>query len=244
MIDKTDNIYYKLADHESYTRHGKSGETLWTPGVEHVATGGGVKLCTIDVIHAYRHPLLAAFLNPVHGDFRSPILWEACGSKVVADDSLKIGVKRLTVKLRLELPVFTTKQSVTAAIRIALELTGEWDGKTSFAAWAAGWISDKDRSEAAAEAAAKAARDARATRIAAWAAGATAEIADDDARAAWNAETAVRAAEAAARTARVAEAADEAAWTAAGAARTAKAADFPVFTSALVKILEEVYAGK
>ena len=227
MIDKTDNVYYKLTDHESYTRHGKSGETLWTPGVEHVATGGGVKLCTIDVIHAYRHPLLAAFLNPVHGNFRLPVLWEACGSKVVADDGLMIGVKRLTVKRRLELPVFTTKQSVTAAIRIALELTGEWDGKTSFAAWAAGWISGKDRSEAAAEDAAKAA-GARATgRIAYW----TAEA------------TAARAARAAAWAA--AEVAAAAVWAARAAAWAARATvDFPVFTSALVKILEEVYAGK
>ena len=225
MIDKTDNIYYKLTDHESYTRREEPGETLWTPGVEHVARGEGVELCTSAVIHAYRHPLLAAFLNPIHIVLKSPLLWEALGGPVVADDGLQIGVKRLTAMCKLTVPVFTIEQLTTAAIRIALELTGWWCGKKSFAAWAAGWISGKDRS---------AARAADVASVTAYLS--AAEIYWQAAWAAWAARAAAWAA---------AEVAAAAVWAARAAAWAARATvDFPVFTSALVKILEEVYAGK
>ena len=158
---------YKLTDRDGYTRRGQSGETHWVPGEVHTAMGKGNELCSSAMIHAYRHPLLAALMNPIHAKIVNPLLWEVDTDAVVADDGCKIGAKSMSVVRAIPMPALTLEQSVTVAIRIALELTGNWDGRAAFAEWADGWISGKDRSWAAAEAARDAAEAAKAAAMAA-----------------------------------------------------------------------------
>jgi hypothetical protein len=263
-------IVYKLTDSGHYTRRGNTGETKWVPGVEVRATGNGARLCTRDVIHAYAHPLLAAFLNPIHARLTNPILWRGETTAIVANDGVKLGVKALTLTEPMPLPVFSSSQLARAAILIALELAPSWKGKARFEQWAKNWLNRHDRSERAARAAGAAAAAAAAARAAvaraAWAAAREAGAARATVAEAWAAaeasaaeaaaRTAERAAEAAARTAeRAAEAAEaEAAWAAWAAEAAARAAEATVaaawawagtpeeFSAKLIKILERVRA--
>ena len=61
---------YKLTDARGYTRR----FTHWGEGITHTAQGKGTNMCSPDVIHAYEHPLLAVFMNPIHRNFQSPLL--------------------------------------------------------------------------------------------------------------------------------------------------------------------------
>src|SRR5205823_448610 len=92
----------------------------------------------------------------------------------------------LTTVKKIALPVVTTEQKVRFAILCALEVYKE----PSFVAWAADWMSGKDRIQRAAEAAAEAAEAEAAEAAEAEAAEAAAEAAE----AAYAARSAVRAA--------------------------------------------------
>ena len=186
---------YKLTNQDDTTFKG----TKWGKGVTHKATGKDEHLCSSGFIHAYRDPHQAVFMNPIHGNFQNPHIWE-CEGDVVIDDTTKVGCKSMTTIKRTRLPRMTTMQRVEIAIHLALIVYKEKDFKT----WADNWLSGKDRSRTAAEAAADAAEAAAARTAkaaAAWAA-------------AWAATKAADAAVAKA----AAGAAAEAAWAAAGAA--------------------------
>jgi hypothetical protein len=215
---------YKLTDRDGYTRRGSSNEMKWEPGqtVEAQGTGG---LCTDGVIHAYRDPLLAVLLNPVHADYKDPLLWEAAGANVIDEKADKLGVKSLRVIKHIPLPEITREARIRFAIACALEVYSE----ATFVQWACVWLSGKDRSAEAAEPAA-----ARAARAAAAAA---------EEAAAW----AARAAEAAAWSAAASEAAEAwaawsaaawAAWSAAAAAEAWSAAAEPPRWQRLAEIAQ------
>ena len=179
---------YKLTngDGQSY------GGTQWGKGITHKAIGLGTGLCTKDVIHAYKSPLLALLLNPTHANISKPQLWEAEG-EIVADDGLKVGCKELTTVKRMRVPKITTEHRVRFAILCALEVYD--DGK--FRAWARAWLDGSDRSKAAAETVARAARavwPARAAKAAAAAAREAVKAAASKAVAVWAVEAAARAA--------------------------------------------------
>jgi hypothetical protein len=143
---------YKLTDREGYTRLGHPNQLLWRAGVTHTAAGDGTKLCTDGVIHAYIHPLLAVFLNPLHANFPNYRLWEAEGEVVVREGELKVGVKALTITQELPVPRVTTEHRVRFGIACA------WScGSEEWRLWARRWLSGDDRT---AEAAAEAAREA------------------------------------------------------------------------------------
>ena len=207
---------YKLTkqDHTTY------GGMKWGPGVSHRATGdkaGG--LCTSGYIHAYTDPNLAVLLNPIHGNFSNPVLWEGEG-KIYETDGLKVGCRQFTAVKEIKLPKFTTDQRIAFAIFCAQEVYDDEEYKK----WAVDWLSGKDRSAEAARAAGDAAEDAAgaagdAAEDAAGAAGAAAGAAS----AAWDAAGAARAAWDAAWAARAAWDAAWAAWAAAGAAAGAAA---------------------
>ena len=186
---------YKLTDSCGKTW----GGTLWGAGVSHSGTGEG-GLCGPGWIHAYEHPLIAVLLNPIHGDFENPRLWEAEGEVGLRDGQLKCGCKTLTTVREIPLPKITTEMRVRFAILCAKEVCAclAWN------AWADKWLSGEDRTQAAAEAA-EGRAEARAE--AAWAESRAAARAE-----AWTARAAERAA-ALAAAARVAErAAALAAW--------------------------------
>ena len=179
--------YYKLTNRKYRTRSG----TQWGEGVTHKATGSGTELCSADVIHVYDHPLKAAIFNPIHAAIVKPVLWECEIDKVVANDSLKVGVKSCTTIRQIPLPELTLNQRVRFAILCALKVYHE----KSFTEWAKNWMDGNNRTAEAAEAAAWAAAEAAG---AAEAAAEAAEAAEAAVRAAWAAGAAARAAGAAA----------------------------------------------
>ena len=120
--------YYKLTDSNLKTQ----SETLWGVGVTHTATGKGHQLCSGDCIHVYDHPLKAAFFNPIHANFRSPILWECRVRAVKARDNTKVGVKTCTTIKQIPLPEITTEQRVRVAIYCALVVYSD----AKFVQWA------------------------------------------------------------------------------------------------------------
>jgi hypothetical protein len=214
--------WYKLTDKDGYTRKGKENECLWGENITHIATGKGSLLCSRDLIHVYRNPLIASFMNPSHADFKNPLLWE-CEAKGDCnhDGQLKSGFKTVTTIRRIDLPVITLEQRIRISIYCALKQYSA----PSFVKWANAWLDGSDRS---ARAAARAADRAEAERVAeaeraaaAWAA----EAAEAAATAAWVAEAAAWAAWAA----EAATAAAGAAW-AAWAAESAAGAKFDLLT--------------
>ncbi len=143
---------YKLTDKDGRTR----GATQWGEGVTHVATGNvNQGLCSSGFIHAYEHPFVAVFMNPIHGNFKNPQLWEAEGEASARDGALKCGVRSLTTVRRVDLPVITSDQRVRIAIYCALACRRS----SEFKKWAVAWLDGSDRSKGAAAAAAAAAED-------------------------------------------------------------------------------------
>jgi hypothetical protein len=178
---------YKLVDENWNTRN----EMEWAIGQTNRAIGPGSALCTRGVLRAYTHPLLAVLMNPIHSNFKHPVLLEVVSGEVVAHDGIEVGAKDMTSARILPLPEVTTEQRVRYAIYCALSVRTD----PGFAAWADNWLSGADRSPGAAGAAWEAAIRAEA-RAEARAAGAAWDAAiRAEARAAW--EAAASAAEAA-----------------------------------------------
>jgi hypothetical protein len=101
---------YKLTDGSGRTRN----ETQWGEGITHSGTGEG-PLCSWGWVHAYEHPLLAAFLFPLHVTWRTLRLWEAEGEIVIRDGQLKCGCRTLTTTKEIPLPEISTAQRVKFA---------------------------------------------------------------------------------------------------------------------------------
>ncbi len=146
---------YKVTDEDGCTRN----DTQWGNGVTHKATGNGTTLCSDGFIHAYRDPILASLVYKVPVSYRKPKLWEAEG-KIVLEDILKCGCKKLTVVKEIKWPKITLEQKVEFAILCALAIGGR---SQAYLAWACGWLSGKDRTKKSADAAADAAYDAAAS---------------------------------------------------------------------------------
>jgi len=194
---------YKLTRQNNTTYN----NCLWGEGITHETDGIG-RLCGAGWLHAYSHPLLAVFLNPIHADIENPKLWECIGEgEYLNDNGLKCGFTRLTTVKEISLPEVTTEQRIAFAILCAMEVCGDPEWST----WADNWLRGNDRTETAARAAYWA---ADADLVAYWAAGAARAAAESACEAA--SEAASEAARAAARAARAADwAAGEAAdWAA------------------------------
>ena len=143
----TEFLDCKLTDENGCTFNG----TQWGAGVTHSAAEADGPLCSESWIHYYRHPLLAAFMNPVHGGFKQPTLWSVKVTGATKHDGqLKSGAKSVTTLQKIDLPLITTEQRVEIAIRCALLQYKE----PTFVSWAEDWVSGKDRSAVAAAAAA------------------------------------------------------------------------------------------
>lgn len=134
---------YKLTDVHGRT----SNQTQWGEGVTHTAPGKG-PMCSPGWLHAYTDPLLAVFLNPIHGNFKHPILWEAEGDVGIEDCGLKVGCTKLTTVKQMPLPEVTREHRVAFGILCAMEVCED----TEWRDWAQKWLSGEDRSERAAAA--------------------------------------------------------------------------------------------
>ena len=152
-------IVYKLTDvkHQTYNRL-QWGENI----TNRVEIPSRTKLCSKDLIHYYHDPLVAMFVNPIHGDYQPAVLWEAQTDCDRAGDGLKFGSWELTTKHILPIPQISTEQRVRFALYIVLHT---YDNP-AYTKWAWGWLKGEDRSEAAA----RTARAAWAAWAAAWAA--------------------------------------------------------------------------
>jgi len=170
---------YKLTNQDGTT----FGGCQWGEDVTHTTDGKG-DLCGPGWLHAYTDPLLAVFLNPVHGCFVNPLLWEAEGEIGKNDDGTKVGCTALTTIRQIPLPVVTNEQRVRFGILCAMQVYAE----LSFVVWAKKWLSGDDR--AAWAAVAWVARAAVAWGAGAGAAWAAAWAAAEASGVAWGAEAA------------------------------------------------------
>lgn len=158
---------YKLTDEDGWTRKGQSNACLWAPGALNTAQKEGTTLCTSEMIHVYEHPLIGAFLDPIHGAYGAGArLWRCEGVVVAREGQLKAGVKALLCVEEATLVQPTRDQRIRFAILSAKQVCTD----TAWLLWAKRWLSGEDRSEAAAAWAAEAARAAEAPRAAAAAA--------------------------------------------------------------------------
>ncbi len=137
-------LLYKFTDEDNKTY----GETKWGKGVVHEAPGGG-ELCTSAWIHAYTSPLVAVFMDPVHGGFTdddgNPNLW-LCHGNFGINDGVKVGLRRLTTVKIIDIPAITMEQRMEVAIRIATRI---YKGET-WQRWAKSWRYGGNRLVAAA----------------------------------------------------------------------------------------------
>lgn len=154
---------YKITDQDGWTRRRHTNACLWGPGVTHTGTGEG-GLCGPGYIHAYADPLVAVFLNPLHGAYADGFrLWEAEGEIAIDDNGLKCGCVSLTTVREIPIPVVTIGQRVRFAILCAKQVTEDKKWLT----WADAWLNNEDRTAAWA---AQAAAEWVAQAAAAWAA--------------------------------------------------------------------------
>ena len=168
-------MYYKLTTQEGKTRN----ETQWGENISHEATGDIKQdLCSDAWIHAYTHPLLAVFMNPVHARIKNPILWEGNGEGEAKFEPLKCGFRKFTTLRQIPLPEVTNVQKVAFGILCAKEINTD----SSWNQWADKWLSGEDRTKSSAYYAAYAAASAAS---AAYAASNAAKYADAAAYAAY-----------------------------------------------------------
>ena len=140
---------YKLTRRDNTTYN----KCLWGEDVTHETSGEG-GLCSSGWLHAYQHPLIAVFMNPIHAKVKNPKLWECIGDgKYLDDRGLKCGFTRLTTVKEISLPEVSATQRVAFAILCAKEVCKD----PEWSAWADNWLSGKDRTRESARAAARAA---------------------------------------------------------------------------------------
>ena len=136
---------YKLTDKDDRTY----GGCQWGKNVTHKASGKG-GLCTSGWIHYYSDPVLALFLDPLHGNFGATAhLWEVEVSGETKDDrGLKFGAMELTTVRRLRKKRITTEHRIRFAILCAQEVC---HGK-AWNKWADAWLDGTDRTRVSASA--------------------------------------------------------------------------------------------
>ena len=146
----------KLTDQNLRTHLG----CQWVVG-EWKKTDGTGDLCGPGWLHAYDSAEVAAFMNPAHANFSTPVFWSAEVRGKTLDDGLKCGWTEMRLIKRVTPVEITTTQRTEIAIRCAMTVYKA----PSWITWAKKWISGADRSHKSAEAAAYAA--ARAATMAA-----------------------------------------------------------------------------
>ena len=143
---------YKLTDQSMKTYNGFQ----WKLNVKAPTLQGGA-LCSNGLYHAYTHPLLAAFLNPIHANISEPLLFQGFGyGEEVSDNGLKVGYASMKLTKQIELPQPTTVQRVAFALICAKTVYKD----APFVAFADAYLLGSDRSESAAESGARAAESA------------------------------------------------------------------------------------
>ncbi len=138
---------YKLTDKNDCTY----GGCQWGKNVTHTADGKG-ELCTSGWIHYYSDPVLALFLDPLHGHFGSRAhLWEVeVSGEIKTDRGLKFGTTELTTVERLRKKRITREHRIRFAVFCAKAVCHD----KAWNKWADAWLDGTDRTHAASAAAA------------------------------------------------------------------------------------------
>ena len=141
------NLCYKLTGQKNQTKY----DCLWVPGEwnpKGVLSGEG-GLCSGGFYHAYDtpEPLVALFLNPIHGGYQEPVVWKAEWRGKREDDGvMKFGATELRLIEKVSVPSQTTVQRVAFGIFTARAVYQD----PTFNDWADKWLSGEDRSWSAA----------------------------------------------------------------------------------------------
>src|ERR1035441_3089235 len=135
-------ISYKLTDKNGRTK----SNTQWGEGGTHTAIGTSKVLCSDGWIHWYTSPHIAVLLNPIHANFKAPLIWEGEANGEILCEPLKSG-SRVYTTLRLGmLPEISLSQRVAFGILSSLCV----NKNKEYVNWANNWLVNKDRSANAA----------------------------------------------------------------------------------------------
>lgn len=109
---------YKLVDQQFTSCNGMK----WFPNVWHMESGLDT-LCNEGWLHVYTHPLLAAFLNPIHADVQEPKYFraEAVGNFRI-ESGLKVGVTALRITEEILPPHIDQEHRIRLALMVSLEV--------------------------------------------------------------------------------------------------------------------------
>ena len=167
-------IKYKLTDQKMQTWGGYQ----WRESIWHEATGDiSQGLCSDAWLHCYDSSLLAILHNPLHGDITNPRLFEVEVDGESKDNhGIKCGYRRMKIVREIPTPKISTVQRIAYGIICAKAVyhSEKWN------IWADKWLSNEDRTDAAAADAAAATYAAAAYSAAAadYSAAAAADAAD------------------------------------------------------------------
>ena len=132
-------ILYKLTDKNARS----CGNTQWGPNITHKAKGKARQdLCTDGWIHAYKHPLLAVFFNPIHACYYPTRMWVSEGNIGKNELDLKVGCRKLTTVYEIPPPKLTLTQHLAFCLLMARTKIKN----RIFLEWVENWLSNKDRS--------------------------------------------------------------------------------------------------
>ena len=147
-------IKYKLTDQKMQTWGGYQ----WRESIWHEATGDiSQGLCSDAWLHCYDSSLLAILHNPLHGDITNPRLFEVEVDGESKDNhGIKCGYRRMKIVREIPTPKISTVQRIAYGIICAKAVyhSEKWN------IWADKWLSNEDRTDAAAADAATDAADA------------------------------------------------------------------------------------
>jgi hypothetical protein len=119
IVQPTTRKLYKLTDPNLYTY----GSAKWRIGKWKETDGIIPHLCTGSWLHAYTDPYVGVLMNPIHGNFAKPRLFEAEGEGYYLNDNgLKCGVTRLRIMKEIPLPKIKPDELIKIAEYCILEV--------------------------------------------------------------------------------------------------------------------------
>lgn len=135
------NIAYKLLNRDLTTYN----NCQWVIGETKTTTGKG-NLCGPGWLHGYEHAEIAHFMNPIHANFKNPVLYRVkVGGRQKRDSPLKSGWSQMTLLEEVKLPIPTITQRIRFAIYCALCVYRE----DEFVQWSKAWLDGSCRTTTA-----------------------------------------------------------------------------------------------
>lgn len=138
--DSDSLTYYKITDKQWKT----ANCTIW--GINKTVTSSiksfKGKLCNGGWIHAYTHPILAGFLNPIFGNDKEGILWRWKGDVGVVSDVGIVGCHSFTTTSVSTYPMISSVDTIKIALTAASDVYFDQE----YQSYMDDWLKDKCRS--------------------------------------------------------------------------------------------------